>query len=185
MLAVVGDQRRAVFHAQLTKAAHGRKLARNTPRRHRDHFDRQRELAQPGHELAFVGNANELARLGGHNFFTRQGRTAALDHVSCVINFICAVHIHRQLLNFGGVKYPDAQGLQTLGGSDRAGDRTGDAVLDGGQGFNELVHSRTGAHTHHHAGLDVLKSGLANQGFEFVLGHGEVVGEFGFATIAF
>jgi hypothetical protein len=28
-----------------------------------------------------------------------------------------------------------------------------------------------------------LQGGLANQGFEFVLGHGLVVGEFGFATI--
>ena len=106
---------RLAYDAQLAKAAHGRELAGNTLRRHRDHFDRQRELAEPGHELAFVGDADELARLGSDNFFARQGRAAALDHVAGVINFIGAVHVNRQLFDLGRIKHRDAQSLQALG----------------------------------------------------------------------
>ena len=78
----------------------------------------------------------------------------------------------RQDLGQRAVELPQCQRLQPLGALDRAGDRAADLALHAGQRVDEFVDGGAGAHTDDLAGNNVCKSGLANEGLEFILGHG-------------
>jgi hypothetical protein len=172
VLAVVGDQRLAILQAQGRLAAQRGKLARNALRRHRNHLHRQRERAQHRYPFRFVRNADKTPGLRRHDLFARQGRATALDHVTLGVDFVGAIDVHRQFAHLVGIEHRNAVAAQALSGGHGAGHSPRNLVLDGGQCVDELVDGGTGAHAHNLARHHVLQRGLADQGFEFVLGQG-------------
>ena len=173
MLPVVGHQRLAVDLAHHGARAHGLELAHDAGGGHGDDFHGQGEGAQGLHQLAFIGDADELRGLCGDDFFAREGRAAAFDHVALVIDFVGAVDVDRQALDLVAVKHRNAQGFQAQCRGFGAGDSPFNLVLHGSQGLNEFVHGGACAHADDLAGHNVVQGGLAHQGFEFVLGHGD------------
>ena len=172
VLTVVGHQRLAIELAHHGVRAHGLELAHDASGGHGDDFHGQGERAQGAHQLALIGDADELRGLCGDDFFACEGCAAAFDHVALVVDFIGAIDVHRQAFHLVAVEHRNAQGFQAQRRGFGAGDGALDLVLHGGQRIDEFVHCGTCAHADDLAGHNVLKGGLAHQGFEFVLGHG-------------
>ena len=169
VLAVVGDQGLAVFLAHHSLAAHRRKLPHDTRRGHGNHFHRQRKVAQHLDQFGLVGNADKPVGLRSHDFFARERRATALDHIAVAVNLVGAVNVDRQTLDLIGVKHRDTQRQQAFGAGHRARHRALDLVFDRGQGIDEFIDGGAGAHAHQFAAHHVLQRGLADQGFELVL----------------
>ena len=174
VLTVVRDQGLSVAQAHAGLPAQGRKAPDQLGTGHGNDFHRHGERAQRLHQLAFIGNTDKPLRQRSNDFFAGQGRPAALDHAATEINFIGPVDVDRQALDLIAVKHPDAQGLQALRRRLRAGDRARNAIAQGTQGLDELVHRRAGAHPDNFARDHIVQGGLAHQGLEFFLVHGKV-----------
>ena len=179
VLAVVRHQRQAVLLAHLGNATHGRELAHHAACSHRNHLHRQREGAQRFYQLGGIGDADELARLGGHDLLACKCRAAALHHEAAVIDFVGTVDVDGQFLDLVAVEHRDAQRPQALGGGNRAGNGALDLVLDRRQRVDELVHRGAGADADDLALDHVGQSGMPDQGLEFVLGQGAGSGGWG------
>ena len=143
--------------AQLRVGAALQHLAADVAARHRDHLDRQRELAQHRHQLRGVADADELPRHRGDDLLARERAAAALDHVQVLGDLVGAVDVHRQLVDAVQVEDADAVLLQPLGARFRGGHRAFDAALDGGERVDEEVHRRAGADADHGVLDDVLE----------------------------
>src|SRR5690606_6548236 len=148
------------------------KFARDQAAGHRDHFDRQRELAQYVDALGRIDDAHELRAGLGNDLFPGQGGTAALDQALGRVALVGAVDVERQ--RAGIVQFQDfdavaAQARRALFG---AGDRTGDAMPDPRQRIDEEGDGRAGADADDAAVLDVIDGLFAGQ----ALGFGHFVG---------
>jgi hypothetical protein len=123
-VAVVGAGASA---ARLSAQFH--QFARDVGARHRNHFDRQRELAQHADQLARVGNADELLAARGHNFFPRQRAAAALDHGEMLGDFVGAVDVDFEFAHAVEIQHLDAVAFQAGGGRLPNWPRAVDAAL--------------------------------------------------------
>ena len=108
VLAVVGDIRLAVSHAQAGVAAQGRKLADDACCGHRDDFHGQRESAKYRYAFAFIRDADETRALRRHDFFARERPAAALDHVAARVDFVGAIDVDIQQFNGFRLEYRNA-----------------------------------------------------------------------------
>ena len=90
VVAVVGDD---VPSRQTGATAEPRQLARHVGARHRDHFDRQRETAEPFDELLVVGDADEAAGRRRNDLFAGERRAATLDQVQVAGRLVGAVDV--------------------------------------------------------------------------------------------
>src|SRR5471032_2036374 len=162
LAAVVGDEGlvAAGFKAQLGLAAQRRQLAQHGVARHRQHVD----------QLGAVGDADELFRYRGDNFFARQRRAAALDHRAAGRDFVGAVDVDGDLGDVVEVVHGDAVTGQPRRRRFRGSHSAGDAVLDLGRFVDEEVGRRAGADADDLA-VDDVGDGCAGDGlFELVLG---------------
>ena len=172
MLAVVGQQRCAIgLQPQPRLAAQFGKLTGDVRGGHGDDFNRQGKAPQHVHALALIGNADEAVALGGHDFFAREGRATALDHVALAVDLVGAVDVHGQRFDSIGFQHGNAQLAQTLGRCQRAAHGTAQAAFDGCQRIDEFIDGRAGAHADDAVWRHMAQSGCGHQGFEFVLCH--------------
>ena len=58
------------------------------------------------HQLGFVGDADEAARLRRHDLLARERGAAALDHVAAAVDLVGAVDVDRQLVDLVGSRTP-------------------------------------------------------------------------------
>ncbi len=124
-VAVVGGE----LLAQHRVAAHLDDLAADVAARHRDHLDRQRELAEHRHELGRVADAHKTARDRGNDLLARERAAAALDHVQVLGDLVGAVDVDRKIVDAVELDDADAVLLQPLGARFRGRDRTFDFVF--------------------------------------------------------
>ena len=87
------------------------------------------------------------------------------------IDLVRAINVDRQLTHIIGVKNRNAQCLQALRAGLRTGHRALDLVFDARQRVDEFVDGGTRAHAHNLTFDNILQRRLADQGFEFILGH--------------
>jgi hypothetical protein len=172
VLAVVSDQRLPILQAQTRLPAQRGKLAHQPLRGHGDHLHRQRKTPQPCDPLGLIGDAHEAPGLGGHDFFARQRRPPAFDHVAARVDLVRTVNVDRQRLDLVGVEHRHTDRAQPLRRSHGAGDRPRDTVAHGGQRVDETVDRRSGTHADDFARLHIRQGGLTDQGLEGVWAHG-------------
>ena len=132
-------------------------------------LNRQRESAQNIHPFALVDDTHKLLGLGCDDFFAGQRSTPAFDHIAMAIDFISAINVHRQGLNFRQIHDLDTMGLHTLGRSHGTGDSTfnGNSAL--GQSINKEIHRRTRTYANPRMGLHISQSRLGNLRFQYIL----------------
>ena len=114
VIAVVRDERSIVFHTQHGTTAQRIELAGDETVCHRDDFDREREAAEHGDLLGFVRDADETVGCRSDDFFASQRTAATLDHGAGAGNFVGAVNINRNGIDFVKVKHTDAVRLEPL-----------------------------------------------------------------------
>jgi len=117
-------------------------LAPDVAPRHRDHFDRQRKLAEHRHQFRGVANAHELLRHRGDDLLARQRAAAALDHVQVLGHFVGTVDIDIERVHAVQVEHADAVRLQPLGARLGCSHRAFDAALDRRQRVDEEIDGR-------------------------------------------
>ncbi len=170
-VAVVGQHAFAVHRV----AAEFHQLARHVAAGHRDHFHRQRKLAEHRHQFAGVGDADEGLGHGGDNLLAGQGRTAALDQVQVRVGFISAVNVELQVADRVQLVHRNAVALEARGGGFGAGDRAIERALVQGQGVDEAVGGGAGADADDALVVefrqDEVDGGLGHGLFELILGH--------------
>ena len=123
--------------------------------------------------LDCVGDADEALGQVGDDLLARQRRAAALDHVAAAVDLVGAVDVDRRSLDLVRVEHADAVRLQPLGAlAPSSTPRRGSCRLMPASASMkwltvEPVPTPTMLARHH-----VVECGAADQGLEFVLGHG-------------
>ena len=166
-VAVVGHHTLTVFRT--TAQLH--KLTGNRAARHRDHFDRQREIPQNVDLLGGVRDADELIRHGSDDFFAGQRRATAFDHLHVAVDFIRAINVNAQTVHFVEVENGDAEAFQLFRGSIGAGNRTLDLPLHRAQRIDKVCRRGPRTNTDNGTRLYVLESGPSYCFFQFILRH--------------
>ena len=139
--------------------------------RHRDHFDRQRELAEHVDALGSVDDADECFRHGGDDLLARQRAAAALDQMLAGIALVGAVDIDRNRFDVVEIEHRDAALAQEARRLLRARHGAVDRVLALGERVDEMRDRRSGADADDAAAIDVAHRRARGQAFFLVFGH--------------
>src|SRR5258706_1825901 len=166
----VGGVGREVLAQHRLRAA-PQHLAPDVAARHRNHLDRQRKLAEHGHELRGVADADEVLRHGGDDLLARQRPAAALDHGEVLGHLVRTVDVDGQLVDAVQVEDADAVLLQPLGARLRSGDRALDPVFYFCKRINVKIDGRAGSDAHDRVLDHVFQRRLGDLALELVLGH--------------
>src|SRR5690606_9974598 len=142
----------------------GEDLAADEAAGHRNDFHREGETAEDLDLLCRVDDTHELFRGLGDDLFPGERRAAALDQALLRIAFIGAIDVKRDRTGEVEVEDLDAVAAEPFSALVGAGDGALDAVLDAGEGIDEVRNGRTRAHPDNHSvfhELDGLLAGLA------------------------
>src|SRR5690606_29414726 len=158
-VAVVGDQ--ALAPDRLAAQVGNR--PRHQAACHRDHLDRQRELAQHLDLLGLVDDADELLAGLGDDLLAGERAAAALDQAVPGIALVGAVDVQLQRPDRVEVEHRDAYLLELTGAALGTGDGALDPALDPTQALDEIGHGRAGADADDGAVLDEFQGFLGGQ----------------------
>ncbi len=137
----------------------------------RNHFNRQGEATQLGHQLGVVDHADKDFAGCGHDFLTGQRAATAFDQAALTGGFVGAIHINRQLAGIVEVDKRNAHRPQSGCTGFGTRHRAAESMATLAERVNEKIRRAAGADAHDAVIRHKFERGERHATFLFVLIH--------------